>query len=578
MKFLQILIALFFTQNLLNAQIAAPNLRCVKRDTLIWDVPSVSCGTVNSYLIYSARNINGPYQVLATITNTAQTRYFHNNTEGGNWFYFMETNANCAGQSRLQSDTLDNQPPSLTSVLTLNVVNSKTVEVRWRKNPTPEVTGYIVYKKTNSGLVPIANVPNRDTVHYFDTNASPALKNEEYQVLAVDACGNTSLFDVNHQTILLKTTQSKCEQAITLKWNLYKNWVNPISKQEVWVGVAGRNPTLFASVGAKDTAYVYKNAKDKTRYFFYIKAIEAVTNISSKSNDTTIIGNISEPVKNLFIKNITVNKNNQVDLTWLWNATAKIDSVEIYRRTADMPFTFLKSFKPVAPIDDQGFYTDVQVNAGAKPYYYYIKTTDECKAKVSSNTAGTMHLTGFPAKNGQNTLRWTLFDVQDAVVTGYQIVRIVNNAATDIGNPIDTSAPREYLDVSTTGEKNICYRVGAYYRYKLPDGSEETAIAYSNTICLSQFANVWVPNAFTPGGNNPVFKPVFTFSENISEYRMTIFDRWGGILFDTTNPLDGWEGKRNGSDLPQGTYSYIIRLKQAGGSLYENKGVLMLLR
>ena len=578
MKFLQILILFIFTQNLLNAQIAAPNLRCVKRDTLIWDVPSVSCGTVNSYLIYSARNINGPYQVLATITNTAQTRYFHNNTEGGNWFYYMETNANCAGLSRLQSDTLDNQPPSLTSVLTLNVVDSKTVEVRWRKNPTPEVTGYIVYKKTNSGLVPIANVINRDTVHYFDTNASPALKNEEYQVLAVDGCGNTSLFDVNHQTILLKTTQSKCEQSITLKWNLYKNWTNPIAKQEVWVGVSGRNPTLFASVGAKDTAYIYKNAKDKTRYFFYIKAIEAVTNISSKSNDTIVIGNISEPVKNLYIKNITVNKNSQVDLTWLWNETAKIDSVEIYRRTAEMPFTLLKSYKPVFPIDDQGFYTDIQVNAGVKPYYYYIKTTDECKAKVTSNTAATIHLTGFPSKNGQNTLRWTIFDVEGAVVTGYQIVRIVNNAATDIGNPIDTSAPREYLDVSTTGEKNICYRVGAYYRYKLPDGSEETAIAYSNTICLSQFANVWVPNAFTPGGNNPVFKPVFTFSENISEYRMTIFDRWGGILFDTTNPLDGWEGKRNGSDLPQGTYSYIIRLKQAGGGLYENKGVLMLLR
>ena len=577
MKFLQILIVLFFTQNLLNAQIDAPNLRCVKRDTLIWDAPSVSCGTVNSYLIYSARNINGPYQVLATITNRAQTRYFHNNTEGGNWFYYMETNANCAGLSRLQSDTLDNQPPSLTSVLTLNVVDSKTVEVRWRKNPTPEVVGYIVYKKTASGLVPIANVPNRDTVRYFDTNASPGLKNEEYQVLAVDGCGNTSLFDINHQTILLKTTQSKCEQTITLKWNLYKNWTNPIAKQEVWVGVAGRNPTLFANVGAKDTAYVYKNAKDKTRYFFYIKAIEAVTNISSKSNDTLVIGNISEPVKNLFIKNITVNKNNQVDLTWLWNATAKIDSVEVFRKTDDKPFTFLKSFKPVAPIDEQGFYTDVQVNAGSKPYYYYIKTTDECKAKVNSNYAGTMHLTGFPSKNGRNTLRWTLFDVEGAIVTGYQIVRIVNNAATDIGNPIDTSAPREYLDVSTTGEKNICYRIGAYYRYKLPDGSEETAIAYSNTICLSQFANVWVPNAFTPGGNNPVFKPVFTFSENISEYRMTIFDRWGGILFDTTNPLDGWEGKRNGSDLPQGTYSYIIRLKQAGGSLYENKGVLMLL-
>ncbi len=578
MKFLQIILFLLFSINILNAQIAAPNLRCVKRDTLIWDNPSVSCGTVNSYLIYAARNINGPYQVLATITNTAQTRYFHDNTEGGNWYYYMETNAACTGQSRRQSDTLDNQLPSLTAVVTLNVVDNKTVEVRWRKNPTPEVIGYIVYKKTNSGLVPIANVTNRDSIRYIDSNASPDTKNEEYQVLAVDGCGNTSLFDVNHQTILVKATQSKCNQSITLNWNLYKNWSNPIAKQEVWVGVAGRNPTLYTALGAKDTSVIYKNAKDKTRYTFYIKAIESVSNISSKSNEIIIIGDITEPVRTLVLKNLSVNNNNQIEINWLWNETARIDTVEILQKGTNAQYSTIYRYKPAYPIDDQGFYTDTRSKPNLSPLSYIIKTTDECKAKVNSNAATTVLLTGLTAKNGQNALKWTSFEMQGAVVTGYQIIRIVNGAPTELGNPIDTSAPREYLDVSTLGEKNICYRVGANYRYKLPDGSEETATSYSNTICLSQFSNVWIPNAFTPGGNNPIFRPVFTFSENITDYKMVIFDRWGGIIFSTETPSEGWEGKRNGNDLPQGTYSYIIRVTQAGGKLVESKGVLMLIR
>ena len=59
---------------------------------------------------------------------------------------------------------------------------------------------------------------------------------------------------------------------------------------------------------------------------------------------------------------------------------------------------------------------------------------------------------------------------------------------------------------------------------------------------------------------------------------MVIFDRWGGFIFSTENPSDGWEGKRNGNDVPQGTYSYIIRVKQAGGKLTESKGILMLIR
>ncbi len=578
MKFLQIIIVFLFAHNVLWAQIPAPNLRCVKRDTLIWDNPTVSCGAVNSYIIYASRNVNGPYQVLATVVNTAQSRYFHNNTEGGNWYYYMETNANCAGQTRRQSDTLDNQPPSLTSVLTLNVVDSRTVEIRWRKNPTPEVVGYIIYKKTNAGLIPYTNVPSRDTIRYLDINASPNAKNEEYQVLAVDACGNTSLFDVNHKTILLKATQSKCDQSISLKWNLYQNWSNPILKQEVWVGTAGRNPTLFATLGAKDTAYVFKNAKDKTRYFFYLRAIEAVSNISSRSNDTTVLGDISEPVRELLLKNITVNKDNRVELTWRWNETARIDSVEIFRRKEDSAFSVLKGYKPVLPIDEQAFYSDNTANAGIKPYYYYLRTTDECKAKVVSNAGSTVFIQGFPIEGGKSLIKWTPFYLAGGVVTGYQVVRIINGAATEIGNPIDTSAARQYTDLSTTGEKNICYKIGANYKYKLADGTEEEAVSYSNTICLSQFSNVWIPNAFTPGGKNPLFKPVFTFYENVSEYKMFIVDRWGGIVFQTENPVEGWDGTRNGRDQPHGTYTYIIRLKQSSGGLFESKGILMLIR
>lgn len=560
------------------AQIAAPNLRCVKRDTLIWDIPTVSCGTINSYQIYAARNINGPYQVLTTILNRSQTRYFHDNTEGGNWYYYMETNANCSGQSRLQSDTLDNQLPSLTSIAALNVVNNSTVEIRWRRNPTPEVTGYIVYKKTNAGLVPIANINNRDTIRYMDTNASPHTQNEEYQVLAVDGCGNTSLFDVNHRTILVKAIQSKCNQTITLNWTLYKSWNNPTLRQEVWVSVSGRNPTLYATVGATDTMTVYRNAKDKVRYNFYVRAIEAVSNISAKSNEVNIIGDITEPVRTLFIKNISVNTKNQIEFNWLWNESARIDSVRVFQRKGDSLYTIIKGFKPEYPLDAQGFYVDTTAKPSVSRQYYYIQTTDECKARVSSNYASTVHLTGSTGKNSNNTLKWTPFDMQGATVTGYQILRIIDGATTEIGNPIDTSAPREYTDISTLGEKVICYRIGANYTYQLPDGSQENATSYSNTICLSQFANVWIPNAFTPGGNNPIFRPVFTFTENITDYQMVIFDRWGSILFETTNPAEGWEGKRNGSDLPQGTYSYIIRVTQKGAKTQESKGVLMLIR
>lgn len=582
MKVLRYSFLLFIILNIVpiatHAQVAAPNFKCVKRDTLIWDIPTVSCGTVSGYAIYAARNISGPYQLLASIATAAETRYFHNNTEGGNWYYYMETVANCSGQTRRQSDTLDNQPPSLTSILTLNVVDSKTVEVRWRRNPSPEVKGYIIYKKTSSGVIPIANVANRDTVRYLDTQASPSTKIEEYQVLAIDGCGNTSLFDVNHQTILMKATQNKCEQSILLTWNVYKNWSNPIVRQEIWVSVAGRTTTLFASVSPKDSVYLYKNVKDKTKYVFYIKAVEAVTNISAKSNDTTLVANVLEPVKELILKNVTVTTKNQVELTWRWNGGAKIDSFIVSRRRNDTAWQVIFKGKPTLPLDEEVYFTDTHVNPSFRKYEYKVETIDECKILRNSNYMSTLFMTAFPQGIGKNRIRWETFTGDSTIVKGYQPYRIVKGAATTIGTPIDISAPQEYVDLTTVGEPEICYRMAVNYRYKLADGSFEDATSYSQTICLAQYTNVFMPNAFTPGGANPEFKPVFTFSENIVEYTMYILDRWGSILFQTKNPIEGWDGTRNGAELPHGTYSYIVRLKQASGGLREEKGVLVLIR
>ena len=172
MKIFKLLLVFLSLQTVAYAQIPAPNLRCIKRDTLIWDVPTVACGAITNYQIWYSRNLTGIYTVLATITNPNQTRYFHNNTEGGTWYYYMTTTANCAGQTQRFSDTLDNDAPALNPVLVVSVVDNRTVDVRWRRSASSKVVGYIVYKLTTSGLIPIANVPNRDTIHFQIGRAS----------------------------------------------------------------------------------------------------------------------------------------------------------------------------------------------------------------------------------------------------------------------------------------------------------------------------------------------------------------------------------------------------------------------
>ncbi len=578
MKIFRLILVFLSIQTLAYAQIPAPNLLCIKRDTLIWTLPTVTCGAVTNYQIWYGRNLAGPYSVLATVTNLNQTRYFHNNTEGGTWYYYLTTTASCPGLTPLTSDTLDNDPPVLNPVLVATVIDNRTVEVRWRRNPSTKVTGYIVYKLTTSGLIPIANVPNRDSLRYLDRTATPSLKSESYQVLAVDACGSTSLFDLSHNTIRLQAKQSKCEQSITLSWNRYKNWPNPIAKHEIWVGINGRNSYLFASVGATDSAYVIRNVPDRDRYNIFVKAVQSITNISSQSNDTTVVADIIQPVTTLLLKNATVNDKGQAEIVWRWNINAKIDSVRILRGTSDGDYREIRRYKPVYPIDDEAFFIDTTARTSDSTYFYKIETKDDCGAKRLSNYAATLLLrvNSVPLSR-QNRLSWQTYVFPSGTTLGYQPNRIINNAMTPVGLPLDVSA-QEFLDAVSVDEPRVCYRVGANYRYTLPDGSSEEAVSLSNRVCVEQFAKMYVPNAFTPGGKNPEFRPYFTFTENIASYSMQIYDRWGGRIFETTNPSQGWDGRRGATDLPQGTYTFFIRMIQNNQSVVERKGVVMLLR
>ena len=70
----------------------------------------------------------------------------------------------------------------------------------------------------------------------------------------------------------------------------------------------------------------------------------------------------------------------------------------------------------------------------------------------------------------------------------------------------------------------------------------------------------WIPNAFTPNGDgrNDKFFPVLTFSSPES-YAFTVFDKWGGVLYNSNTVGDSWNGRnQNGKRCPAGAYAYLI--------------------
>ena len=97
-----------------------------------------------------------------------------------------------------------------------------------------------------------------------------------------------------------------------------------------------------------------------------------------------------------------------------------------------------------------------------------------------------------------------------------------------------------------------------------------TLLAISNAGCTDTAQVViivddvlifYVPNIFTPDGNsvNNEFLPIFSGGLDIYDYHLTIFNRWGEIVFESYNVAGGWNGHYgNGGLVVDGVYVWQL--------------------
>jgi len=543
----------FFSANL-NAQIEAPDFLCVKSDTLFWDLPTNSCGPFNAYNIFVSDNIAGPYTLLTAITDQSQTSYFHDDPSNMVWYYYLQSDYTCPGQAVLSSDTLDNLPPEPAPILVVNIVNGN-VEVQWEASPSPQVIGYIIFRVTDLGTVPIDTIYTGTT--YVDTQVNPDLAAENYYVIALDECGNTSLLENPHLTVFVESEVSVCEQTVALTWNLYEGWNSGIERQELWIGVNGGMFTLFDTISPSDTSYVYENIDDATDYCFQIRSFKNGNSVFSVSNQSCFTSDIVQPMRNIVLKNVSVDANNEVALNWQWDTNAEIKNIQILSSTQNGNYTPADAFPPNNILLFENNYQDITASADTGPVYYTIQTIDDCDSTAQSNYAATIFLSGEADERLNNQLNWTPFESPIGTVRSYELFRVEGNGvqSVEIFDPIEFNYA-DRVDPKIESDANVCYYIVAEI---LVDSA------------------IMAPNAFAPDGKNSVFKPLLVFGDQV-DYVMTIWDRWGQKIFETNDIDEGWTGNRGFAQFPGGAYTFFIKITQPSGRVVTDRGTLILIR
>jgi len=118
---------------------------------------------------------------------------------------------------------------------------------------------------------------------------------------------------------------------------------------------------------------------------------------------------------------------------------------------------------------------------------------------------------------------------------------------------------------------NIPNIVGCYY--VIAEDSAGNMSGKSNIVCLNNDVcpTYCLPNVFTPNGDskNDLFVPIdcekggeINPYPTVDHVDLTIFNRWGKIMFTTNDPKINWDGRnRNNNQLcPDGVYFYVCQV------------------
>ncbi len=198
---------------------------------------------------------------------------------------------------------------------------------------------------------------------------------------------------------------------------------------------------------------------------------------------------------------------------------------------------------------------------------YKLKPTDACIAQLESNTLCTSFIR-LTAEADKNTLVLNPYIMPSAVK---KLTVFKKNSPWKTPNKTDLTTE----DTEPPCNEKTCYRL----QIETAKGNVLTNIVCANPLLglCNLLDKIYLPDAFSPNGDG--FNDTFLVQGDIPvDFTMTIFDKWGGVLFYSTSAKNAWNGIVDGQVLPSGSYLYQIKTKDKAGLLFEKRGTVLLIR
>ncbi len=475
----------------------------------------------------------------------------------------------------------DNTPPDKPVIDYVTVdTASNDVLIFWEPSDSADVEWYYLYYEVNTinGMEGVKfDSTDAGQYQHRHTNTEAGERSVLYSVTALDSSNNESLRKPGlHSTIFTFPEYDDCKRRMTIHWTRYIGWNGNLSGYIIYYSINNSPFTALYGEVAKDSFTIQTEIEPNTEYRYFVEAIRYDGTIS-RSNITTIYTHRPGSPSDFELEYVTIPGPNLAEINFFFTDTSSVEQLVLLRSSdKDSEFRPLKYLTGLS----SGINTvrDESILTAVNQYYYRIGVATGCNEVYSTTNLGVnILLHGTFNKNlYRNELSWNPYEEWDTGVEEYEIYRSGLTGDLELLATVPSGVTEFTDELTELAGSGIPGRL----RYQVvARKSGESVFSESNTLEIDITTQpLGIPNAFTPNqdGINDRFRPVLNFIPK--EYLMIIYDRYGVTLYQSEDPLEGWDGKiRNGSLAIEGVYVYHIQYVSFDGTAFSQTGHLTLI-
>jgi gliding motility-associated-like protein len=418
----------------------------------------------------------------------------------------------------------------------------------------------------------IATINDTSIAEHVDNTANALSEPRLYKLAAITNANPLNAIDSERfPTNLLSFDFDSCKAEITLSWiNRSASFPSPVIVEFLKYEIFLKEGTgSYINIGeTTEQNYTITGIKEKTNYTFYIAAIpEHAPNSKSTSNTISFYSEMAQAPAYINAEKASVSSG-VVNIVFEVDPNSELTKYNLVRSTnLTWPFdTIQRIDKPEKNIS----LYDSKVNTDKNIYYYKLIAINNCgKPVMESDVINTILLKAVN-NNKTNTLSWNKFKESTSPYCNYRIYRSIgNNPPLELETVFENYTYQDNIEdlIGTNTGSKICYYVYAWESL----GSVE--FNNSNIACVTIEPEIYIPNAFSPGGKDGRDKFYIKFSFLPEDYKIIIYNRWSNVVYESSDPQESWDGRSlNGNPVPSGAYIYYIKIVTQSNQTIEKRG------